>query len=79
MGRTAAALLDTPLVLSIPSQVLASYVVGHGPELCVLPAPPEISPLPYYMSWHARVQHDKGHTWLRNEVLNAIKDQPGTP
>ncbi len=71
-----AALIDTQLVLSIPSQVLVNYVVGHGPELCVLPAPPEISPLPYYMSWHARVQHDKGHQWLRQEVLSAIKDQP---
>ena len=71
-----AALIATQLVMSIPSQVLVHYVVGHGPELCVLPAPTEISPLPYYMSWHARVQHDKGHRWLRQEVLSAIEDQP---
>ena len=73
------ALIDTQLVLSIPALVLANYVVSHGPELCVLPAPPEISPLPYYMSWHARVHHDKGHRWLRQEVLGAIEDRSTIP
>ena len=71
-GTAPAALPGTDLVLSIPGRTLAEFVDPYGAKLRVLDLPPEISPLPYYMSWHPRVDHDRGHRWFRRLVLEAI-------
>jgi DNA-binding transcriptional LysR family regulator len=71
-GTAAAALSGTDLVLSIPARALPDFVDRHGAKLRVLHLPPEVSALPYYMSWHPRADHDKGHRWLRRLVVEAI-------
>ncbi|WP_108649605.1 LysR substrate-binding domain-containing protein [Dongshaea marina] len=37
----------------------------------VLPLPLAFSPLEYGLYWHKRKHHDKGHQWLREQVLDA--------
>ena len=66
------AVIGTDLVLSIPERVRTKFVDAHSPRLCVLAAPADITPLPYFMSWHSRLDRDKGHTWLRGVAATAI-------
>jgi DNA-binding transcriptional LysR family regulator len=67
-----AALSGTDLVLSIPARALPDFVDQHGTQLRVLNLPAEVSALPYYMSWHPRADHDKGHRWFRRLAIEAI-------
>ena len=39
---------------------------------CELPVPSP--PLPIYMVWHARYQHDPAHMWLREHLLSVTHD-----
>ena len=71
-GTAPAALPGTDLVLSTPGRTLPDFVDRYGETLRVLDLPPEISPLPYYMSWHPRVDHDRGHRWFRHLVVDAV-------
>jgi DNA-binding transcriptional LysR family regulator len=71
-GTAPAALLGTELVLSIPTRAVADFVERYGTKLCVLDLPAQISPLPFYMSWHPRAEHDKAHHWLRRHVVETI-------
>lgn len=67
-----AAVAGTDLILSIPRRTVRQFVTPLWPDLRVLPAPPEVRPLPYSMSWHARVGHDQTHAWLREQVKAAV-------
>jgi DNA-binding transcriptional LysR family regulator len=68
-----AALAGTGLVLSFPARLAA----GLPPGLRVLRAPAEIRPLPQFLCWHTRQEHNKGHQWLRGRVLSAVRDAVG--
>jgi DNA-binding transcriptional LysR family regulator len=50
----------------MPSRVLASYV--DRSRLCVLQAPEEIDTMSYSMAWHPRLDGDRSHSWLRDNV-----------
>ncbi len=67
------ALIGTDLALTMPGRVIRDFVTLHGEELRILGCPEEISALPYYMSWHVRSRHDKGHQWLREKVVSAVR------
>jgi len=73
-GTAPAALLGTDLVLSIPARMLPDFVYKYGVKLRVLDLPAEINALPYYMSWHPRVDHDRGHRWFRRLVVDAVTE-----
>ncbi|WP_422743444.1 LysR family transcriptional regulator [Mycobacterium sp. WMMD1722] len=78
-GTAPAALPGTDLVLSIPARVLPDFVDRHREELRVLDLPTEVRALPYYMSWHPRADHDKGHRWLRRLVIGAVTALDAAP
>jgi len=67
-----AAVAGTDLILSSPARTVRQFVTPLWPTLRVLSAPPEIRPLPYSMSWHARIGHDLAHAWLREQVEAAV-------
>jgi len=71
-----AAVAGTDLILSIPARTVRQFVTPLWSDLRVLSAPPEIRPLPYSMSWHARVGHDPAHAWLRKQVKAAVAAMP---
>ena len=70
------ALADTQLILTMPARALHHYVTPRGEKLCVFPAPLQVKSLPYFMTWHSRVTHDKSHQWLRERVRHAIENNP---
>jgi DNA-binding transcriptional LysR family regulator len=63
----------TDLVLSMPATMVGDFVAMHRPRLSVLRAPADIRPVPHYLSWHVRQQHNKGHLWLRDKVFSAVQ------
>ena len=67
------ALIDTQLILSMPSRALQQFVAPHGEHLCVFPAPLQVKSLPYFMSWHARADNDPAQRWLREQVRQGVQ------
>lgn len=61
-----AALAGTPLMVTMPSRLVAGLLPESG--VCVLEAPREIDTMRYYMAWHPRLDGDRGHSWLRENV-----------
>jgi len=62
----APAVAGTSLIATLPARLLAAP--GPDPWLRVVPAPKEIRPLRYQMSWHPRLDDDAAQRWLRDTV-----------
>jgi NAD(P)-dependent dehydrogenase (short-subunit alcohol dehydrogenase family) len=56
---------ETQLVATLPARVLSTL---DNPVLRVVAAPPEIEPMTFLMTWHARVDDDPAQRWLRDLV-----------
>ena len=41
---------------------------AHARVLASAPVPLACPPLPMYMIWHLRHQHNPAHSWLRQEI-----------
>jgi DNA-binding transcriptional LysR family regulator len=65
-SAAAPAVAGTSLIATLPSRLLADP--GFPPWLRVVPAPEEIRPLNYQMSWHSRLDDDPAQRWLRDTV-----------
>jgi DNA-binding transcriptional LysR family regulator len=61
-----ATLTGTRLVATMPSRLVTGLV--DDSQVRVLQAPPEIDTMSYYMAWHPRLDGDRGHSWLRDNV-----------
>ena len=70
-GGVAAFLRHSPLLVTAPS------LLGHHLLRGLASAPPPVStpPLPMYLVWHLRHQHDEAHRWLR-ALLVSGHDNP---
>jgi len=38
-------------------------------QLTILPLPLKLPPLPTYLIWHKAMNRDKGHSWLKQLIL----------
>ncbi|MFB8181073.1 hypothetical protein ACFC8N_34625 [Streptomyces sp. NPDC055966] len=58
----------TSLVATLPT----SFAIQHAAPgvTTVIPAPEEIGPMSYAMSWHPRLDDDAAHRWLRNTIIS---------
>jgi DNA-binding transcriptional LysR family regulator len=56
---------ETDLVATLPARLLSTL---DNPGLRVVPAPAEIEPMPYLMTWHPRLDDDPAQRWLRDLV-----------
>ncbi|MGD9622681.1 MAG: LysR family transcriptional regulator [Mycolicibacterium sp.] len=59
----------TQLVLTVPERFVR--YLGDPAPIRVVPAPPELGELHYYLVWHRRVDDDPSQQWLRNLVQSA--------
>ena len=57
---------------TIPSKVAKHYADRWN--LQQYPLPFEARALPIYMSWHPALDHDKAHSWLRQQLINSVKE-----
>jgi len=48
--------------------------VAQGQQLKILPLPFESAKISGYLSWHESSQKDKGHIWMRDQLLNVCGD-----
>jgi DNA-binding transcriptional LysR family regulator len=73
----AALVRETDLVATVPRRVFAARVSLDG--IAVVEAPIEMPKVTHAMWWHARVDRDTAHAWLRESVRSAfarIRDDP---
>jgi DNA-binding transcriptional LysR family regulator len=56
---------ETHLVATLPSRLLSTL---DNSAVRVVPAPPEVAPMPYLMTWHPRLDDDPAQRWLRDLV-----------
>ena len=54
----------TPLITTAPSYLAQHLFQGLSSAKVPLTCPP----LPMYMVWHLRHQHNPAHSWLRQEI-----------
>lgn len=66
--------LGTRLVLTLPARLLAEH--RPDPGIRIVPAPEEIRPLHYQMSWHPRLDGDLGQRWLRDAIRTVTAELP---
>ncbi|MBL8716493.1 MAG: LysR family transcriptional regulator [Myxococcales bacterium] len=60
---------ESDLVLTLAERVARRFAKTFG--LRVLPPPFEIGGFSIHLFWHARVNDDPGHVWLRQQILAA--------
>ncbi|WP_194906726.1 LysR family transcriptional regulator [Catenulispora rubra] len=67
----AAAVPGTPLVATLPR----SFAIQHAAPgtTTVIPAPQEIGPMTYAMSWHPRLDDDQAQRWLRELIATTVR------
>jgi DNA-binding transcriptional LysR family regulator len=66
----AAAVEGTSLVATLPAGFAAQHAT---PGLTsVIPAPDEIGPMTYAMSWHPRLDDDAAQRWLRDTIITTL-------
>ncbi|MDR7327031.1 MULTISPECIES: LysR family transcriptional regulator [Catenuloplanes] len=70
-----AALPGTTLVATVPRR-LATLQAAADPRLRLAEAPEDFDAIPYGMIWHARLDADPVHTWLRDMVRAAVREMP---
>ncbi|MGW7578443.1 bifunctional DNA primase/polymerase [Streptomyces sp. NPDC054765] len=68
----AAQLPGTRLITTLPHRIAAEH--ASDPALRTLPAPQEIPPLRYQMSWHPRLDDDPAQRWLRDTVRSILAE-----
>ncbi|MFF7755933.1 LysR family transcriptional regulator [Streptomyces sp. NPDC007971] len=73
-AAAAAAVPGTSLVATLP----ASLAIQHASPgtTTVIPAPSEIGPMGYAMSWHPRLDHDAAQRWLRDTIITTLNGTP---
>lgn len=62
---------DSDLVLTIPERI--ADMVLPGRRLRKLAPPLDLPTFDVHLAWHERVQHDPDNTWLRDQVLGAMR------
>jgi DNA-binding transcriptional LysR family regulator len=62
------AIAHTDLVLTVPRELAAITAAVAGVRM--IEAPREITPFPYFMTWHSRVANEAAHVWFR-QLLRA--------
>lgn len=69
-AAAAAAVPGTALVATLPQ----SFAIQHATPgvTTVIPAPGEIGPMSYTMSWHPRLDHDAAQRWLRDTIATTL-------
>ncbi|GAA2779491.1 LysR family transcriptional regulator [Crossiella cryophila] len=70
------ALPGTALVASIPRR-LAEVRAATDPRVRLVEAPEGFDAFPYGMIWHARLESDPMHSWLREMIRAAARDLTG--
>lgn len=68
-----AALHGTTLLATIPRR-LAELQAAADPRLRLVEAPEDFDAFPYGMIWHARLDSDPAHMWLRAMMREAAQD-----
>ncbi|NRA52974.1 MAG: LysR family transcriptional regulator [Gammaproteobacteria bacterium] len=61
------------LILCAPARHVAKLAVGF--KLQVLPMPIEMAPGAYVLLWHKHYEHDSGHRWLRELIINGVAEK----
>ncbi|MFI0237588.1 LysR family transcriptional regulator [Streptomyces sp. NPDC016845] len=64
----------TGLIATLPHRIAVEH--ASDPALRTLPAPREIPPLRYHMTWHARLDDDPAQRWLRDTVRSVLAGPP---
>ena len=64
-NQVALVLSSTDCVATLPSRLLQKYTT----LLDILPLPFAIEPFEIAMAWHPSAQHDAGHQWLRERLV----------
>lgn len=59
----------TSYILCAPGKLAAALVRGVAEEVVVKPFPMQMPPLELYLYWHRRVELDRPHVWLREQIL----------
>ena len=62
----------TALVTSLPKAFAERVVEGRRLHATLHPLDAALPRLRLYLSWHASVQSDAGHTWFREQVARAL-------
>lgn len=58
---------ETELVATLPRVVARRFAAM--PDLALFPPPMEIEGGPWFLVWHERSRRDRGHAWLREQIL----------
>lgn len=67
-------LVKTDLIAFLPFHLAKHY------DLAIRELPLDISPLTYYLHWHASANEDPAHTWLREQIFDiALSFTHGEP
>lgn len=74
-AAAAAAVAGTALVATVPASLAVRQAVPGTTS--VIPAPDEIGPMGYSMSWHPRLDDDAGQRWLRDQIRQATAQRGG--
>lgn len=83
-GKQRRVALHVSSFLVVPVLVIKSDLISTGPErlarrfatiypLRLLPPPLPIPRFTFSMVWHARVENDPAHVWLRNTIANILR------
>jgi DNA-binding transcriptional LysR family regulator len=70
----AAALLNSDLVMSVPSRLAATF---GDRDLILFELPFEVPSFPYSLIWHRRTDADPGCSWLREMAVRAARNRRG--
>lgn len=62
---------QSDLLLCAPARYVAQLATSF--QLHVLPIPVEFVPGAYVLLWHKHFDHDPGHRWLRELIINNVK------
>jgi DNA-binding transcriptional LysR family regulator len=75
----AAIVQETDLVATLPNRLLDALTIHTS--LTVIPTPPEIGPISFFMAWHPRLDNDPAQQWLRETIRSAtsVKDHGNSP
>jgi len=59
--------MQTDGIAIVPRQMAEFFLYQH--QLTILTLPLKIPPLPTYLIWHKAMNRDKGHSWLKELIL----------
>ena len=67
----AAIIAASDLVITLPERV--ARLIAREHPLRVVPLPIRMAAFEVSLAWHERVHHDPGNTWLRAEIVAALR------